>query len=175
MKRNLPKKREWEDARRKIEDEGQCRNCGRNAYAARIEAAHTLGREHDEGKVCPECQGQALDKAHCERCNGWGYVLYVNPLDVIPLCGPATSTGTCHGRQHAHQLDLLPILTAAEQVRAVQVVGTIAGAYRALAGQLPQGAEQLDQAAAMPPRGMAHLEEGLGLYPATPMSPPPEE
>lgn len=170
MKRNLPVPRDWSDARAKIEEEGACRACGRNQYNARIEAAHTIGREHDQQLMHGTCEG-----AGCAGCNQHGVVKWVNPDDVIPLCGPATSTGTCHGKQHAHLLDLLPILSPEEQVRAVQVTGSIATAYIKLAGALPDSQGDAQRAAASMPPSVAHWsEEELGLFPPTPL-PPPEE
>lgn len=44
------------------------------------------------------------------------------PDSVLPLCA------FCHREQHAHRLELLPLMTRAEQVEAVRAVG-IARAY----------------------------------------------
>lgn len=170
MKRNAPVRRDWAEAREKVDEEGKCRGCGRNPYYARLEAAHIVGREHDQESACRTCGGDG-----CSNCNGYGVVIYVNPLDIVPLCGPATTSSTCHGKQHDHLLDLLPLLTAAEQVRAVALVGSIAGAYVKLAGRLPGSQEEALSAAGAAPRDVQHWSEAdLGLYPATP-SPPPEE
>lgn len=62
---------------------------------SRLEAAHIIGRSHDSSRI-------------------------VNPLDVVPLCGDQ-----CHRAYDAHDLDLLPYLSLAEQARAVGHVGII--------------------------------------------------
>jgi len=56
---------------------------------------------------------------------------YVRPESVIPLCGPATDTTTCHGKQHAGTLDLVPHTTNREQASVVIDVG-IERAYKLL-------------------------------------------
>jgi hypothetical protein len=104
-------KRDWKRAVAKVRKEGRCRVCKRPAG---VEAAHTTGRENDEPG----------DDAR---------VLLVNPDSIVPLCGPATDTRTCHGRYDAHRLDLLPYLSRDEQVQAVREVG-LEAAYRRLTG-----------------------------------------
>jgi hypothetical protein len=110
-------KRDWKAAREKVDAEGCCRVCGE---MWRVEAAHITGREHDR-----------------DSRNGlvWGRdpnALFVRPDRIVPLCGPATDTTTCHGKQHAKRLDLLPYLTREEETQAVADVG-IERAHRLLA------------------------------------------
>lgn len=147
-------KRDWTDAQEKFENEGgRCRNCGRTS---RVEKAHIAGREHDQPKPCWLCEGhgtlptivlsyeirfhEAPATLTCPVCEGEGSetpgVLWVNPDDIIPLCGPATSTNTCHGRQHRGELDLLPVMKEHEQIRLVQLTGNIAQAFRIAAGNV---------------------------------------
>lgn len=100
--------REWRDARAKVDREGACRACG---AAGRLEAAHTIRREHD-----------ALIDPQQPRLGR-----YVHPDDVVPLCK------RCHDRYDGRapeRLDLLPHLTLAEQARAVSHVGLVAAARR---------------------------------------------
>lgn len=105
MSRSQPD-RDWTDARAKVELEGRCRVCG-SSYG--LEAAHVMGRKYDQ----PLHSGTKT--------------LYVNPLDIVPL-GPV-----CHRRFDAHELDLLPYLAPEEQVRAVELAGSIETAFRRLA------------------------------------------
>lgn len=118
MKRSRPT-RNWQDARRKVETERRCRVCGADPFhGGRLEAAHVIGRENDEEV---------------------GGVLWVNPLDVVPLCGG------CHRAYDARELDLLPYLTVGEQARAVQVAGGIAAALRRVGGPAGRGRTQREE------------------------------
>lgn len=115
-------RRDWTDARAKVDHAGRCRVCGLDvdqlaAIGRSLEAAHTIGRTHDEPR--PEVSES---------------VLWVNPDHVVELCGPATSTATCHAAYDGHRLDLLPLLTTDEQAAAVRSAGTIAAAVRRLTG-----------------------------------------
>jgi hypothetical protein len=107
-------KRYWEDARLKVEEEGQCRVCG-STYA--LEAAHISGRSHDEPRVNEE--GMLLAE------------LYVDPVRIVPLCGPFPAG--CHGKEHRHELDLLPHLHLDEQLKAVEDFASLEAARRRLA------------------------------------------
>lgn len=101
--------RDWAAARGKVELEGACRACGRGAP---LDAAHVIGRTHDySAPLDPE---------------GWEPGVVV-PERVIPLCR------LCHDAQHAHRLDLLPLLDLSEQVQAVADAGGISRAYDYLA------------------------------------------
>ena len=102
MKRGLL--RDWTLAIAKVHREHKCRRCG---CTGKLDAAHTIGREYD----------RAADGTR----NG---VLVVNPDDVVPLCV------ACHTAYDAHQVDLLPFLTQAEQARAVLHVGLMSALAR---------------------------------------------
>lgn len=94
-------RRDWTDAHAKIEAEGHCR-IGERCHG-RVEAAHVIGRKHDEpiDELAPRV------------------VLYVHPDDVVPLC-------TRHHRLYdAHDLDICPYLSLAEQARAALHVGLV--------------------------------------------------
>lgn len=108
--------RNWTDARRKVEREGVCRVCGADGSRVRLDAAHVVGRFHDQPHPLPSPRELAKGE------------LYVHPLDIVPLCH-----AKCHAAYDQHQLDLLPHLNMAEQARAVEHVG-IARAYRRLTG-----------------------------------------
>lgn len=102
-------KRDWSDARAKIDAEGGlCRVCA--AFSA--EAAHIIGRSHDE----PKTPGSKT--------------LYVKPERIVPLC--CVPDRRCHERYDAHALDLLSYLTLDEQVQAVRDAGGIESARRRL-------------------------------------------
>jgi hypothetical protein len=106
-------RRDWSAARLKLEDEGRCRVCQRGDV--KLDAAHVIGRFRD-----PEVRPG---------------VRRVDPDAIVPLCGPAVDSDTCHGRYDAHRLDLLPHLTVDEQVRAVQDAGGLEAARRRITGE----------------------------------------
>jgi hypothetical protein len=117
MKRSAPK-RIWDDARAKVEEEGKCRVCGIyddatiDGTRVHIEAAHTIGREHDAVMVGPR----------------GGEVIHVHPDSVIPLCSDD------HRALHERRLDLLPYMTLEEQIEATRAAGGIYSAYERLSG-----------------------------------------
>ena len=121
--RSTEPKRDWRNAIAKRErEEGRCRVCGRvvgQGGVMRVEMAHVIGRKHDA------------------RTNRPGFDLWVNPLDVVPLC--IRVDGGCHmqydGKTNGPRLDLLPHLTRQEQLRAVELVG-LAAAYKRITGGL---------------------------------------
>ena len=102
-------RRDWREARAKVEAEVRCRVC--KGSPPHIEAAHVIGREHDE-PLSAETK-----------------VLWVDPERIVPLCG------ICHGHYDAHALDLLPYLTLDEQLQAVRDAGGIALALRRISGR----------------------------------------
>ena len=101
-------RRDWSDARQKVDDAPGCRRCRRSDV--RLEAAHVLGRIYDR----PRVEGSTTK------------VLYVHPDSVIPLCPD------CHRAYDAHEVGILERLEPAEQVRAVQDAGSIESARRRL-------------------------------------------
>lgn len=111
MKRTEPK-RDWTDARAKVEEEGCCRICKRSDRP--LEAAHVLGREHDEPKMRMDPSTGELIPTR---------VLYVDPLRVFPACGPFPNG--CHGDAEYRRINVLPYLTLEEQVQAVKDAGGI--------------------------------------------------
>lgn len=113
-KRSEPK-RIWTDARAKVDLEAKCRVCGWTPiHTEELDAAHAMGRKYDR----PAHTGTKT--------------LYVNPLDIVPLC-PAFAPERCHQRFDAHELDLLPHLALEEQTRAVELAGGIEQARKRLA------------------------------------------
>lgn len=102
------RKRNWAAAGSKCLAEGRCRVCGTHAF----EMAHVLGRTHDDRE-------------------GW-----IDPLDIVPLCGPFPEG--CHGRYDRHQLDLTDFLTKEEIERAVHLVGPYNAAIRIRGMRDPQ-------------------------------------
>lgn len=114
LKRSEPK-RDWTDARAKVELEARCRVCGYEpGNPDMLDAAHIMDRKYDQ----PAHTGTRT--------------LYVNPLDIAPLC-PVFAPERCHQRFDAHELDLLPFLAPEEQTRAVELAGGIEAARKRLA------------------------------------------
>ena len=119
LKRGQPK-RDWSAARAKVTEEGCCRICKRSDRP--LEAAHILGREHDEPKVRVDAKTGELVGTK---------VLWVEPVRIVPACGPFPDG--CHGDIDMRRINLLPYLTLEEQIRAVEDSGGIAPAYMRLA------------------------------------------
>ena len=114
LKRTEPK-RDWTDGRAKVEEEGCCRICKRSDCP--LEAAHVLGREHDEPKI---------------GADGWPLKeLYVDPDRIVPACGPFPAG--CHGDIDMRRINLLHYLTLSEQLQAVKDAGGIEAARIRLA------------------------------------------
>ena len=105
-------RRDWSDARQKVQDEGRCRLC--SATGIKIDAAHVLGRRFDR----PRVEGSSTK------------VLYVHPDSIVPLCASTPDRVGCHYRYDAGEVSILAVLTRAEQVRAVQDAGGIELARR---------------------------------------------
>lgn len=99
-------RRDWKDARAKVDAEGVCRVCGTGVG---LQAAHTALRGHDK----PKKPG--------------GKTLWVNPRGICPLCPDD------HAAFDAHRLDLLGYLTADEQVYVVEAMFGIENARIRLA------------------------------------------
>lgn len=106
--KSKPMKRDWTDAEAKKRAEGKCRYCGATGV---VQSAHVIGREHDEPRW--------IDQPD---------VLYVHPDDVVPLCREH------HDLYDARQLDILSVLTRAEQARAVLHVGLMRALKRICGG-----------------------------------------
>lgn len=101
-------KRNWKDAREKVELEGSCRVC---KVGGRLEAAHLSGRIHDQPKPGKK-------------------ELWVAPVSIVPLCPE------CHRRFDSRELCIIHVLETDEQVRAVSDLGSIESARRHLGGEL---------------------------------------
>jgi hypothetical protein len=88
-------RRDWAEARLKVDREGRCRVC---KAPGKVEAAHTIGRKYDpkDGKV--------------------------RAVDIIPLC--ASCHRGPHGYD-ARRLSILEYLTYEEQAAAVEHVGIL--------------------------------------------------
>ena len=86
-----------------------CRVCG---IQGRTERAHVAPRKHDARA---------------------GKGRKVNPDSIVPLCGPSGDSQSCHTRFDRGELDLLPFLSLAEQLRAVEDLGGIELARKRLA------------------------------------------
>ena len=98
--------RDWSEARAKVDAERRCRVCGYSGGEPyrRLEAAHSLSTALQD-VVLPDGSYKVLGAS------------------VVPLCGPATSSYTCHGKHHAGELELLPYMTIEEQMDVVRCVG----------------------------------------------------
>ena len=95
-------RRDWTDAREKVEEEGRCRMCG---ITRGLQAAHITRRSFD-------APGPGRK------------TLWVNPDSVVPLCPP------CHASYDAHELSILGRLTHVEQRKALEDMGTIEAVRR---------------------------------------------
>jgi hypothetical protein len=101
--------RYWDGALEKIRREGACRVCRTTFF---LQAAHTVGRKHDE---VVECEDGTRAR-------------FVDPLDVIPLCE------ACHRAYDARELSILEHLSYDEQAAAVEHLGIVRALHR-LSGQ----------------------------------------
>ena len=110
------KRRDWKEARAKVEDEGECRSCGVldgeryfgniGLVVARLEAAH----------LWPRSRGGLQE-----------------PDGIVPLCGE------CHRLFDSHRLDLLSVLRPVEQTELVRQAGGIETArIRVLPSEYPR-------------------------------------
>lgn len=101
--KSKPVKRFWQHAIEKIESEGCCRACGATDF---VDACHIVPRRFDEETTGPR----------------GGKYLYVDPRNVIALCG-AFSEQNHHAMFDSHDLDLLEVITEEEFEYAVGVLG----------------------------------------------------
>jgi hypothetical protein len=119
--KSRPSKRDFSDARAKVEEEGVCRACGipddstLDGQRVWLEAAHVIPR--------------ALSDEVLEGPRG-GKVRHVPRDAVVPLCAP----DRCHLLFDENRLDLLSVLTLEEQLFAVRVAGGIENARRKIVG-----------------------------------------
>lgn len=132
-------KRNWTAAREKVDTEGQCRVCRRTRrqLAERglsLEAAHILSREADRlaplsmsWTLGPDRLARGLAFRNHEPAHIWPEPFLVMPTRIVPLCGPATTSDTCHGKDHAGRLDLIPHLTLPEVLQAVHDASRLYG------------------------------------------------
>lgn len=99
----MPKRRDWTEARAKVDREGRCRVCGRTW---KVEAAHVIPRS-----VAP---------------NGGEHANAIVPLcgDYIDESGKAVKG--CHSRydDKSQGLDLRPYLTVEEYDAAIEAAGS---------------------------------------------------
>ena len=103
-------KRDW--AAIETDSQTPCRICG---IIGRTERAHVAGRKYDR----PKSAGSKTRR--------------VDPESIVPLCGPSGDRHSCHHQFDAGEIDLLPHLTLAEQIRAVEDLGGIESARIKLA------------------------------------------
>ncbi len=103
-------KRDWREALRKVNQEGQCRVC---KSQVNLQAAHTISRR--------------LQDVEVEGPRG-GTMLLVKADAIVPLCYKH------HFEFDARRLDLLPYLFLHEQVYAVETAGGIMSALKRLSG-----------------------------------------
>lgn len=111
-KRSQPK-RDWRQARKKVDEEGVCRlsRNGLQGCAGKLEAAHIVSREHD--RILYE---------------GRTPVYRVLPIRVCPLCTHH------HAMYDRHELSILEVLTVDEQAQAVKDAGGIMAALKRTTG-----------------------------------------
>lgn len=100
-------RRDWRDV--DIDQDTPCLVCG---ITGRTTRAHISGRKYDQ--------------PHPDRPES--KTLWVNPLDIVPLCGPVGDSKSCHTRFDSGDLDLLDYLDPERQLRCVEVLGTIEAA-----------------------------------------------
>lgn len=103
-------KRDWIEARRKVEREGKCRYC---ETTRQVQAAHTISRTKQDYKD--------------------GSKRVVKADSIVPLCGPFAND--CHGKYDRHELDLMGCLSLWEELNAVEAAGGIELARNRLIGK----------------------------------------
>lgn len=124
-KRSQPR-RDWTEAKAKMEREGICRHAWDGECEGKLEAAHIVGRECDRFVALFSIEMETLDPSTRPETqySEWS----VERDRIVPLC-------TKHHRMYdAHELDILPTLTTEEQVQAVADAGSILVALQRLTG-----------------------------------------
>lgn len=118
-----PLQRDWSAAEVKRAD--WCRVCQRPRWEVPIELAHVIGRrcDLDQVSIC-EYEDDERGEVYSIR------VAVVLPDRVIPLCGPATDSGSCHQLLDAHQLDVWDHLSKGERFQAIEDAGSLGLALR---------------------------------------------
>jgi hypothetical protein len=101
-KRKQPK-RNWEDARAKVEREEYCRLARTQECAGPLEAAHVIGRDRDAFAT-----DGGLHPLPSTTVSWW-----VAPVRVVPLCRRH------HKLYDDHAIDILGALSLSEQLQAV--------------------------------------------------------
>ena len=96
-------KRDWKDARAKVESEECCRVC--KTTEAKLEAAHVTERRYDQPKPGRK-------------------ELWVAAESIVPLCS------SCHKEYDAHCLDIVHVLETDEQEKALRDTGSLIAALR---------------------------------------------
>lgn len=96
-------KRDWTAAIAKRDGEECCRLGRDGTCSGRLEAAHVTGREHDPPWSPPDDFDPDTDEV---------FELWVRPESVVPLCS------SHHRRYDLGAVDVLPVLTLDEQLRA---------------------------------------------------------
>lgn len=114
-------RRQWQQAREKVDHEGMCRvaagGWGRNPCdESTVEAAHIIGREHDKN----------MPMFRFGRPTAPWRSYTVAPCRIVPLCRKH------HRAYDAHELDLLGYLTPEEEAQAVLDAGSLESARRRL-------------------------------------------
>lgn len=139
-------RRDWTAAREKVDEERACRGCGIGLREIMrlhrsLEAAHIMGREHDRKPLLSSHDrllmatemayaigsgSTPIDDDYTELIHGTrGGKIIVAPVRIVPLCGPATDSATCHYGLDSHRRDfsLLGKLTPEEEAQAVLDAG----------------------------------------------------
>ena len=96
--------RDWTAARAKVDREEMCRLGRDHSCSGKLEAAHVTGREFDPPWTPPDDFDPETDQT---------YDLTVRADSVIPLCR------SHHKRYDLGEVDILPVLSLDEQLRAV--------------------------------------------------------
>lgn len=107
-RRRAKPRRDWSDARAKVDAEGACRlRRGLSSYTCegKLEAAHIIGREHDP------LMGMVAGRD--------SKALWVRPVSILPLCS------VHHGAYDRHEVDVLHVLSLDEQLTAVEDAGSV--------------------------------------------------